>query len=84
MQQKNTKHRVLNKFKGIISSGFDLYMSVYTAKEDQYDSARIRLTQRRLTKELLQRLVNEETWSSDEGNAKVCSIERCLNDHRFW
>lgn len=57
------KSRHIQKFLGIISSQFDLYMGLYIAKED------------RLMKENLDKFIAEETWLVDEGEGnKVQTI----------
>jgi len=53
-QQNVEKPREIQKFKGIISSIFDIYMDLYTNKEDQN------------IKIYLEKLISEETWTVDD------------------
>eukprot|EP01114_Cavostelium_apophysatum_P021812 TRINITY_DN7705_c0_g1_i1.p1 TRINITY_DN7705_c0_g1~~TRINITY_DN7705_c0_g1_i1.p1 ORF type:complete len:856 (+),score=183.73 TRINITY_DN7705_c0_g1_i1:75-2642(+) len=54
LAQANMPKREVSKFKGIISSAFDMYMDLYISKEDQSMKATV------------QKLVSEETWIVDD------------------
>jgi hypothetical protein len=74
-----TKPQTVQKFKGMVSSAFDLYMDLYIKKEDAYELSSGNLTLYRSMKQMLDKAMASEMWIvDDDDRLKVCNSEVVL------